>query len=351
VQKGGPCPRRHSYRVYDVSGRVEETMNFETSDLGSRVDAKRYVFVCGMPRSGTTIIAKEIASLPNCTGFENTGVIMDEGQYLQDVYPTEWACGGAGRFGFDPRSHLTESSPLMTPSNVGRLRQSWEPYWDRNKAICIEKTPGNLLKTLFLQASFPNACFIVLKRHPVAVSLATQKWSLTPLHDLFRHWLRCHEIFDEDKRQLKRLYELSYESYVEDPAKHLKQIAAFIGTSFSGSTGEQPVDSHNRRYFERWAQMLRSSAFKSYYRRVARKYDGRFQAHGYSLTPPPLEATMSLDNGAPGTRGATPLLDLSADIFYDLWRAGRALRIWSYKTPVLMRLEPAVKRVIQKSDS
>ena|SRR5579863_4528779 len=59
-----------------------------------------YVFVCGMPRSGTTIVAKEIASLASCTGFENTGVIMDEGQYLQDVYPTEWACGGAGRFGF-----------------------------------------------------------------------------------------------------------------------------------------------------------------------------------------------------------------------------------------------------------
>jgi hypothetical protein len=156
----------------------------------------KYVFVCGMPRSGTTIVAKEIASLANCTGFENTGVIMDEGQYLQDVYPTEWACGGAGRFGFAAEAHLTEESPLLTPTNVARLHKSWEDHWDRDKTIRVEKTPGNLLKTRFLQAAFPNARFIVVKRHPIPASLATQKWSLTPLHELFAHWLHCHKLFD-----------------------------------------------------------------------------------------------------------------------------------------------------------
>ena len=87
--------------------------------------------------------------------------------------------------------------------------------------------------TRFLQAAFPNSYFVVIKRHPVAVSLATQKWkvNLTAVHRLFEHWLHCYEIFEEDKKYLKRVYELNYEDYVENPAKYHQEIAAFIGTS------------------------------------------------------------------------------------------------------------------------
>ena len=62
----------------------------------------RYVFVCGLARSGTSLLGRNIARLENCTGFKNTGAGSDEGQFLQDVYPIAAAYGGAGRFGFDP---------------------------------------------------------------------------------------------------------------------------------------------------------------------------------------------------------------------------------------------------------
>jgi hypothetical protein len=281
-----------------------------------------------MPRSGTTIVAKEIASLANCTGFENTGVMMDEGQYLQDVYPTEWACGGAGRFGVAAEARLTEESPLLTSSNVARLRKSWEGYWDRDKTIRVEKTPGNLLKTRFLQAAFPNARFIVIKRHPVPASLATQKWSLTPLHELFAHWLHCHKLFDEDKKHLNHLFELSYEDYIEDPGKYLEKIANFLGTEFSGSLQEQVTKGYDRKYFDSWARMLESSPFKAYYRRVAKEYEREFRERGYSVAPSPSETRLSLDEHKPVRGILPPLLYLGSDIFFALWRVGRRLRIW-----------------------
>jgi hypothetical protein len=287
----------------------------------------KYVFVCGMPRSGTTILAKEIAKLANCTGFENTGVMMDEGQYLQDVYPTEWACGGAGRFGFAPEAHLTEHSTLLTPANATRLRQSWEIHWGRDETIRVEKTPGNLLKTRFLQCAFPNAYFVVIKRHPVPVSLATQKWSLTPLPELFEHWLQCHKIFDEDKKQLNHLFELSYEDYIENPRKCLEEIADFIGAEFSSSLEERVADGFNKRYFDRWTRMLQLSPFKAYYRRVAKEYERRFREHGYSLAPPPFKTTLSPHKGEPVRGIFTSSLYLGADIFFVVWRAGRWLRI------------------------
>src|SRR5207248_8981603 len=97
-------------------------------------------------------------------------------------------------------------------------------------SICVEETPGNLIITRFLQAAFPNAYFIVIRRHPVAVSISTQKWSLRSLHSLFEHWLRCHDLFEQDRPYLTRVYELTYEDYVEHPEKHHNEVADFIGT-------------------------------------------------------------------------------------------------------------------------
>jgi hypothetical protein len=268
----------------------------------------KYVFVCGLQRSGTSLIGRNIARLENCTGFKNTGVLQDEGQYLQDVYPPDAAYGGTGRYGFDARAHLTEASELLTPENVARLRARWHAYWDSSKAICVEKTPGNLLMTRFLQAAFPNSYFIIIKRHPVAVSLATQRWkvSLTAIHRLFEHWLHCYNIFEEDKKYLKRVYQLKYEDYIENPGKYHQELAAFIGTqvpeppkedSFRYVTQwpnplglrvperamEEVTATHNKKYLDRWHRFLANTPSRVYYRYIAKKYESRFAKHGYSL--------------------------------------------------------------------
>jgi hypothetical protein len=248
--------------------------------------ARRYVFVCGLHRSGTSLLGRNIARLENCTAFMDTGATEDEGQFLQNVYPTSKVYGGAGRFGFDPRAHLTETSPLRTPENALKLRQSWERYWDRSKAICVEKTPGNLLKTRFLQAMFPESYFIVIRRHPISVSIANQKWrsDLSAIHKLFEHWLHCHRLFDEDKKHLKHVYELSYEDYVRDPGKYHGEIAAFIGSRVPEDLMEQVVGAYNQKYFSRWSELLNKSPLKGYYRFVAARYEPMFAKYGYSLT-------------------------------------------------------------------
>ncbi len=211
---------------------------------------------------------------------------MDEGQFLQDVYPTGVALGGVGKFGFARAAHLTEASPLLTPGNIARLRQSWERYWDPDKPIRIEKTPKNLLMTRFLQAAFENSYFVVIRRHPIAVSLATQKWAGIPLHKLFEHWLRCHEIFDEDRQYLLRVHELRYEDYVEQPAKCINEIAAFIGADRGTAQPCEPKKNHNEKYFAEWDQRLSASRHPVYYQQVARIYENRFAVHGYSALRP-----------------------------------------------------------------
>ena len=269
----------------------------------------KYVFVCGLPRSGTSILGRNIARMENCTGLQNTGVLEDEGGFLQDVYPTEHVCGGPGRFGFDPRAHLTEDSTLLTPGNVAKLQASWHPYWDNRKTIFVEKTPANLLMTRFLQTAFPNSYFVVIKRHPLAVAMAAQKWkvNVTSLYNMFEHWLHCHALFEEDKNYLKHLYELSYEDYVENSQKYHGEIAEFIGTCLPKPpqndtfryvtqwrsprglrvperTMEKVSGVYSQKYFDRWSRLLKRPFCKGYYQHIANKYEPRFMEHGYSLT-------------------------------------------------------------------
>ena len=267
----------------------------------------KYVFVCGLPRSGTSLLGRNIARMENCTGLQNTGVIEDEGCFLQNVYPTEEVFGGPGRFGFDPRAHLTEASQLLTSENIAKLRAAWHAYWDNSKTIFVEKTPANLLMTRFLQAAFPNSHFIVIMRHPVPVGMAAQKWkvNVTPLYRMFDHWLHCHSIYHQDKPYLERVYELTYENYVVDQDRYHREIAAFLGTSVppppqkdtfrtvvqwpnSGlivpeRTMEVGTGAHNQNYFDHWAELAMNSPFRHYYRYMIQKYESEFEVHDYSL--------------------------------------------------------------------
>jgi hypothetical protein len=289
---------------------------------GENGSEPRHVFICGLQRSGTSVLARNVGRFRNCTSFQNTGAIEDEGQYLQDVYPTNNELGGTGWYGFDERAHLTEKSELLTAENISRLRASWCQYWEKGKAIRIEKTPGNLLMTRFLQAAFPNAYFVVITRHPIAVSLANQRWkkSMASLRMGFEHWLHCHRLFEEDKRYLTYVYELTYEAYISDPGRYHREIAAFIRTEVSDAGLEEVSGSHNKRYFDRWTQLLTKSPFRSYYRYIAKTYEPRFTPCGYSLMAPAGDNKMVLSDAANVPDGIGRFLCAGADLHAFVWR-------------------------------
>ena len=200
----------------------------------------RLVFVCGLHRSGTTLLARILGGHPEVSGFADTGVPEDEGQHLQRVYPPAKVFGGPGRFGFDERAHLTEASPLVGEGSRERLLAAWSPHWDLSRPLLVEKSPPNLLKTRFLQALFPEASFVVLARHPVAVSLATAKWRQTRRYDrLVEHWLHCHELFEADRPHLERVHVLLYEDLVRDPAAALAGVLGFLGLE-GDAAGRRP---------------------------------------------------------------------------------------------------------------
>ena len=213
--------------------------------------AHAYAFICGLHRSGTTLIARALAEHPMVSGFKNTGVIEDEGQFLQSVLPLEIAFGGVGRFGFDPRAHMTEASALNTPEASVRLLSEWGRYWDRSKPVLMEKTPSNLLRMRLLQSLVPASYFIVVTRHPVAACLATMKWTEGNVFSLVSHWVHCYRIARDDAKALRHVLWVSYEGFVADPARQLERIGEFLQLApHPGWTAR--VANENEKYFALW---------------------------------------------------------------------------------------------------
>lgn len=246
----------------------------------------RLLFVGGLHRSGTTLLADLIAAHPSTSGFANTGVPADEGQHLQDVYPAARAYGGPGRFGLASDAHMTETHELVSPDSRARLLAAWEPHWDLAKTVLVEKSPPNLIRTRFLQALFPGATFVIVVRHPIPVTLATARWRGTRrLAPLVEHWLRCHELFADDEPSLERVQIVRYEELVDDAETCVQRIWGLVGLE------PAPVETlvepgSNESYFEQWRAMKGRPAVRAYLATTEARYERRVARFGYSLRDP-----------------------------------------------------------------
>jgi sulfotransferase family protein len=248
------------------------------------------VFVGGLHRSGTTLVARALASHPEVTGFSGTGVAADEGEHLQSVYPDAWEFGGVGRFGFAPAMHMTENSCLVSEGSRDILWKEWSRWWDLDRPVLVEKSPANVIRMRFLQALFPDARFILVVRHPVVVAAAMRKWQgrvtreLAP-HRLLRHWVRCHRLALADAGFIRTLRILNYEDLVADPGREVSALGNFLG--LDGAIPRPAVRSNsNGAYLGLWAELKRSAIRRAYLDWVESRYAPEARRLGYVFDRP-----------------------------------------------------------------
>jgi hypothetical protein len=252
------------------------------SNINPLLQNRKLVFVGGLHKSGTSLLFRCLREHPQITGFVDTGVPEDEGQHLQSVYPPAIEHGGPGQFGFDAASYLDEKSLLVSLDNAKRIFAEWEEYWESGKLFLLEKSPPNLIRTRFLQALFPHSYFIMLVRHPIVVSLATQKWSKTSMRSLIEHWLICHERLYLDSAHLTNLLVLKYEAFVKEPQTVFNEICSFLGADRT-RVGREVRSNVNDKYFVMWNRIQQRTLARFFAKYMVLRFEKRVKRFGYSL--------------------------------------------------------------------
>ncbi len=238
---------------------------------------RKIVFIGGLHRSGTT-------ALNNIIGHSQdvSGIIHDEGVNIQTVCKSPDEMGAAGRFAFHGEGALNEKSPLVTPENRERLLKEWGSYWDVNKAVWSEKSPPNIIRMRFLQALFPEAYFINIIRHPVPVSLATNKWTQTSGEELIDHWIKAYEIYQQDKPYIQNELFFSYEYFAKNPERILAEIEGFLAIKINY---DHSFQDKNEKYFKTWLTPNHWEGTRNSYReKLISKYENKINEFGYSLS-------------------------------------------------------------------
>jgi|TARA_B110000908_G_scaffold156733_1_gene196165 hypothetical protein len=241
---------------------------------------KEFIFACGLHRSGTSLLFQILREHPEISGFSGTDSPEDEGQHLQSVYPTAKVFGGPGKFALNPDSYMDETSSIASPEHAEQLYGEWAPLWDTSRRYLLEKSPPTLVRTRYFQALYPRSRFVVLLRHPLAVSLATRKWNHTSFKELIKHWLVAHERFEADRAQLGHV--LYYKHLIQRPNEVLEELYAFLG--LESMPNEVKVnDTINDKYFEQWEARRAKLGFRLKHAAFLRRMEPRANRFGYSL--------------------------------------------------------------------
>jgi hypothetical protein len=270
-------------------------------DRPPELTGKRLLFIAGLHRSGTSALHDILRRHPRVSGIHGTRVPQDEGQFLQRALPIGLDFGGPGRFGYFPAAHMTEASPAAGAATRDRLLRDWGAYWDLSKDVFIEKSPPNLIRSRLLQALFPEAEFIFIVRHPLAVALATQKWSGTTLVELLHHWNVVHHLMLEDVAYLNKYSVIRYEDMAQDIHAMLRRLGA--RHDLAGLEVAHGFRDENAKYLDQWSAMPASARdlIAALYRgpdNAIRRLGYRFESETSSVEPPGDDVATGVATGA-----------------------------------------------------
>ncbi|WP_212611918.1 sulfotransferase family protein [Sphingomonas baiyangensis] len=207
----------------------------------------RYVFVGGLHRSGTSLVASLIAAAPGVAAIASAPVPEQEGVYLQGAIPHTARHGIPGSFALDPAQHLTEASACNRHEVAQRIAAEWAPWFvPADAPLRVEKSPVNLLRARLYQQLFPTSLFVFVVRHPLAVARATAKWSVSDEAALLDHWEAAHALLLGDLPFLHNYLVLRYEDLASDSTHEIARLSAFLGVALPAP--DAPIANRNRDY-------------------------------------------------------------------------------------------------------
>jgi tetratricopeptide (TPR) repeat protein len=189
------------------------------------------VFIVGMPRSGTTLMERMIASSDQAAG---AGELQEIPRIAELIAPMD----APRRFSATARNNLTDENIRKYSDEYLHVLQQAGPEAER----IVDKLPGNYFHLWLISILFPKATIIFASRHPLDTCLScyfqnfsTIRWAddLQLIGEVYRFH---REVMDYWKSVLPegKIVEIQYERLVDDPENHGKFMLESCGLEWRG---------------------------------------------------------------------------------------------------------------------
>jgi hypothetical protein len=209
--------------------RIRECFASPPSDArgaadGTAIDSSRFIFIIGLPRSGTTLVERILTGLP---GVRSNGETANFSKALLGALPAE-------------RGDIFARAARANPHDVARRYAELSRKDDSADAI-IEKLPMNYLYVGAIQRALPGAKILWVRRSPLDSCFAMYRTLFGEAYpfsydfnDLARYFA-AYEALMRHWQALagERLFDVVYERLVADPAAEAASIARHCGLQWS----------------------------------------------------------------------------------------------------------------------
>jgi tetratricopeptide (TPR) repeat protein len=220
---------RRRHLAYDVAideRKLEQISRVFSSSLAAQSEgggeSGRFVFIIGLPRSGTTLLERILTGLP---GVVSNGETENFSRALLAAAPP----------GADVFERAAAADPAVVGANYTRLAK--HPGGE----TVIEKMPLNYLYAGAIRRALPDAKLIVIKRTPLDSCFAMYRTLFGAAYpfsysfeDLARYYAAYQRLMDHWRRTLGAgIYEVNYEELVRAPAKFGAAVATHCGIEWT----------------------------------------------------------------------------------------------------------------------
>jgi tetratricopeptide (TPR) repeat protein len=211
-------------RIIDICSAdwLADGPNKPTPSPGSKTP----IFIVGLPRTGTTLTERIVASHSQVES-------ADETQFMQIAIQRAGGVAGGG----DMKPAVIEAA---AKTSINRITNGYLEAVNHklgNSPLFIDKLPENFLYLGFIAKAFPQARIIHLKRNPMDACFAMYKQSFFRfayrLEDIGEYYLAYDRLQKHWGEVLQdRVIEVKYENLVTDPENQTRLLLDKLGLEF-----------------------------------------------------------------------------------------------------------------------
>lgn len=220
------------YRPADIEHNVKELKKIYTAELFERTkpfssSSEAPVFVFGMPRSGTTLVAQILSTHPDAASSGEIGRLQHEAQIFLQRY---FVSGGLKQL-------LADSQKGEISGRVYDFLHLCEVMAGRKAKHYVDKTPTQFYSAGYIHLCFPKVRFINLVRHPADIFISTYQndfqasFTYAFGQETFAHYYLQRELIIAHWKKLfgHLILDVRYEELTADPEAQVRRILDFLG--------------------------------------------------------------------------------------------------------------------------